>query len=140
MKAKKFLKQLEKLDTLIKNKLIEREQWKSVATGITAQTGGERVQSSGSQQKMADAVHRYIDLETEINRCIDKLIDARQEVIAVIEQLNAIEYDLLHKLYVQHIPLDEVADKFDKSYSWVTTVHGRALRNVQTILDERGED
>ena len=35
MKAKVFLGQLEKLDKIIENKLIEREQWKAVALGVT---------------------------------------------------------------------------------------------------------
>ena len=136
-KAKDFLRQLKKLDKMIENKMIEKEQWKAIATGTTAQMGGERVQTSGSQQKMADAVGTYIDIEEDINRCIDKLIDAKQEVISVIEQLNATEYDILHKIYVQYITLDDVAEMYDKTYSWVTTVHGRALKRVNQILNER---
>lgn len=137
MEAKKFLKQLEKLDRMIENKLAEKQQWKAIATGTTASIGGERVQSSGSQQKMADAVSRYVDIEREIDEQIDKLIDTKQDVISVIEQLNTIEYDLLHKVYVQYIKLYEVPDIFGKTYSWATTVHGRALKKVQKILDER---
>lgn len=137
MNAKKFLMQLKKWELMIRNKLIEKERWKSIAMNTTAKMGGERVQSSGSQQKMADAVDKYVDMETEINRCIDSLIDARNDVISVIEKLNATEYDLLHKIYVQYIPLYEIPDILDKSYSWVTTVHGRALKNVQKILDDR---
>ena len=147
MKAKAFLGQLEKLDKIIENKLIEVEQWKSIALGVTG--GGElvkvngilqkmeKVQSSGNPQKMADAIARYVDIEAEINKCIDRLIDVKNDVINVIEQLNPTEYDLLHKVYVQHITLYEVSDLYDKSYSWVTTVHGRALKNVQRILDRR---
>ncbi len=150
MKAKDFLKQPEKLDKMIKNKMIEKEQWKSIAMGTTS--GGqsvkingvlhnmEKVQSSGSQQKMADAVSRYIDIEAEIDQFIDRLIDTKKDVISVIEQLNAIEYDLLHKVYVQYITLDDVACLYDKTYSWATTVHGRALKNVQNILNEREKD
>lgn len=137
MDAKKFLQQLKKLDYMITNKIIEKEQWMTIATGTTAQMGGERVQSSGSQQKMADAVGKYIDMEKEIDRIIDELVDTRQDVINVIETLNATEYDLLHKIYVQYMTLDDVADLYEKSYSWVTTVHGRALKNVQKILDSR---
>jgi len=137
MEAKKFLKQLEKLDLMITNKLAEKQQWKAIATGTTASIGGERVQSSGSQQKMADAVSRYIDIEREIDEQIDKLIDTKQDVISVIEQLKPIEYDILHKIYVQYIKLYEVPDIYGKTYSWATTVHGRALKNVQAILDER---
>ena len=137
MNAKDFLKQIKKLDAMITNKLIEKEQWKAMATGTTAQMGGERVQSSSSQQKMADAVARYVDIEKEIDSIIDTLVDTRLEVVNTIEKLNATEYDLLHKIYVQHMTMDEVAIVCDKSTSWVTTVHGRALKNVQDILDAK---
>lgn len=137
MNARNFLKQPKKLDKMIENKLIEKEQWKSIATGTTAQMGGERVQSSGSQQKMADAIARFIDIEKEIDECIDNLVDTKNDVIAVIEQLNASEYDLLHKVYVQFLTLQEVADLYEKSISWAKTIHKRGLKNVQRILDER---
>ena len=135
--AQVFLEQLKKLDCMIENKLIEKEQWKAIATGTTTHSEGERVQSSGSQQKMADAVCKYIDIEKDIDRYIDKLIDTKQDVISVIEQLNTIEYDLLHKHYVQYLTFDEIADMYGKSRSWATTVHGRALANVKIILNER---
>ena len=76
-----------------------------------------------------------MDIENEINASIDLLIDKRNEVLRVIEQLNTTEYDLLHKIYVQYKPFYDVADEYQKSYSWVTTVHGTALKNVQKILD-----
>lgn len=138
--AKKYLKQLKRLDTMITNKLIEKEQWKAISMGTTAQMGGERVQASGSQQKMADAVCKYIDIEKEVDACIDRLIDTKKDVISVIEQLNTTEYDLLHKVYVQYITLEDVANMYGKSYTWVTTVHGRALKAVQDILDSRKVD
>lgn len=135
--AKKYLKQLKRLDTMIANKIIEKEQWKAISMSTTAQMGGERVQASGSQQKMADAVCKHIDIEKEVDACIDRLIDTKKDVISVIEQLNTTEYDLLHKVYVQYITLEDVANMYGKSYTWVTTVHGRALKAVQDILDGR---
>ena len=135
--AQYFLKNLKKLDNMIQNKLIEKEQWKALALGTTASLGGERVQSSGCQQKMADAVNRYIDIEREIDQCIDALVDAKKDVINVIEQLEAKEYDLLHKVYIQDITLEDVADMYGRTYSWSSSTHGRALANVQRILDER---
>ena len=137
MKAIDYLKQLKKLDMMISNKLIEVEQWKAIASGTTAQMGGDRVQTSSSQQKMADAVCRYIDLEHDINRSIDRLVNKRKEIIGVIEQLNAVEYDVLHRHYVQYQDLREIADAYSRSYSWATSVHGTALVNVGKVLDER---
>lgn len=152
MDKKVFLNQLKKLDAMIENKMIEREQWKAIAEGVTA--GGtsvivldkkgkqqlhnmEKVQSSGNPQKMADAIHKMIEIDDEIDLCIDKLIDAKKDVLSVIEKLPAAEYDIIHKIYVQHLNLYEVAALSDRSYSSITTLHGRALKMVQNILDER---
>lgn len=137
MKAKDYLKQLQKLDKLIENKLAEKDQWRAIATSTTQQMSADRVQSSGNPQKMADAVCKIIEIESEIDACVDRLVDIKKEVINTLERLNPTEYDLLHKVYVQYMTFDEVAGKKGKSYSWVTTVHGRALKNVQNMLDER---
>lgn len=147
VKAKEYLHQVEKLDSMIHNKQIEVEQWRYIAMGSGSFTEGERVQSSGNQQKMADAVARYIDIETQINADIDRYVDIKKQVIRTIEQLPAGEYDLLHKVYIgvvedsctKYLTLDEVAAMKGRSYTWATTLHGRALASVQKILDERGD-
>lgn len=138
MNAKEFLRQIKKLDRLIENKLIEIQRWKDIANNTTATLSGERVQSSGNPQKIADAICRYIDLEREINQDIDELVEAKKDVIGVIEQLNATEYDIIHKIYVQYLTLEDVADAYDRTYSWATTIHGRALKHIQNILNKRG--
>lgn len=137
MKAKDYLDQVEKLDTIIQNKLIERAQWKDVALGVTARSDGERVQASGSKNKLGDAVAKAVDIEAEIDALIDRLVDVKRDIIATIEQLNTTEYDVLHKRYIQHLSYVEIADAKCRDYNWVTTVHGRALKNVQAIIDER---
>ena len=150
MKAKEYLLQVKKLDRMIENKLDEVVHWKNLAEITTANIESERVQSSGSKQKMEEAVCRYLSMESEINAVIDELVDARQEIIETIELLNADEYDLLYKMYVGirnvrrndifetiYLTLDEVAAVKDKSKRWAASVHGRALVNLQKVLDER---
>lgn len=137
MRAKDYLNQISKIDRLIENKIAEMEHWKAIATGTTAYSECDRVQSTGSMEKMADAVARYLDMEGEINADIDRLIDKKQEVISTIEQLNVDEYDILHKIYVQFKTFQEVAAEKGKSYSWVTSKHGRGLANLQRILEGR---
>lgn len=138
MKAKDFLNQLKKLDKLITNKLIEIEQWKEIACATASQSmDTDRVQTSGASDKIGNAVSIYTDIQAEINKTIDELIDKKKDVISVLEQLNATEYDLMHKIYVQYLTFNEVANTSENSYSWVTTTHGRALKSVQRILDER---
>lgn len=144
--AKKYLSNVSKLDKMIANKMIEKEQWEAVAEGSTVCSEGERVQSSGNPQKMADAVCQIVMIEEEIL----KLIKEKQDIIRTIELLPATEYDILHKMYIGilvdnekgkkitvYMTLEEVAEEYMMSYSWASTMHGRGIKKVQDILDER---
>ena len=138
MDAKEFLRQPEKLDVLIKNKLIEQQQWRDIAMGITANMDGERVQSSGTKNKMGDAVERCVDMEAEISSLVDKLIEIKKEVVQTIERLySPIEYDVLHKRFIQYKTLQEIADEYKKDYGWAKSTCKRAVRHVQVLLDEK---
>ena len=110
-----------------------------MATKTTQASEGERVQTSGSGQRMADSVGKYVQIEKEIDEAIDCYINKKMEVISTIEQLNFQEYDILHKVYIQGLKLYDVAEIYGKTYSWVTQLHGIALKNLQRILDKRCE-
>jgi hypothetical protein len=134
--AQLFLEAVEKQEAVIKNKLIEKQQWKDIAMGITASMEGERVKSSGTKSKLSDAIDKCVDIETEIDDLIDKLIDLKKEVTAVIEQVQSpTEYNLLHMRYIQYIPLKDIAEKWHTEYTNVTTAHGKALKKVQEIRE-----
>jgi hypothetical protein len=153
--AQIHLERVERIDTVIKNKLIERDQWRDVALGITAcaesvmvERNGrrelhkmEKVQSSARPSKMADAIDKVVDMEAEINALIDRLIDTKREVVHIIERVDSpVEYDLLHRRYIQYQSLQEIADHYRKEYTWATTTHGRALKSVEMILKGGGND
>ena len=136
--AQEYLEQVEKCDSMIKNKLIEQQQWMDIALGITANMDGERVQASGAKSKMANAIDKCVDMEAEIDSLVDKLIDLMKDVIQTIEAVHSTsEYNVLHMRYIQFKSLQEIADHYDRDYTWVTTTHGRALKSVEAVLIER---
>ena len=135
MKAKEYLMQIKKLDRLVENKLVELEQWKALATSVTQQLTPDKVQTSGNQQKMADAVCKIIEIEAELDVCIDRLVDTRKEITKTLERLNAGYYDILHKVYVQGQTLDEYALHNGKTYGWAKKKNSRALKRLQNVLD-----
>jgi hypothetical protein len=138
--AQKYLERVEKADAVISNKLVEQQMWRDLALGITANMGGERVQSSGDASKMAEAINKCVDVESEINVLIDRLIETKKDVIQTIEKLDSpIEYNILHMRYIQFKDLQSIADHYKKEYGWATTTHGRAIANVQKILEGRSE-
>jgi len=138
MDAREYLEQVGKIDRLIENKLIEKEQWRSIALGTSASgSDGDRVQSSGSKEKMADAVIKIIEIEEEIDELVDKLVDTKQDVIRTIERLDSISYDILHKRYIQGKDLYEICDLYGRPVPSIKRKQGKALKQVQTLLNER---
>ena len=135
MKAKAYLQQVSKIESLIKNKMLEAQKWKDCAVATNAPIGEIHVQTSGNKQRVSDAVANYIDIEADIKADIRRLINKRQEIIHVLEQLKTAEYDVLYKLYVQGMTLQEIADYADRSYRWAVNIHYKGLISVQNILD-----
>ena len=135
MKAKAYLMQIQKLDLMIENKMAEKARFQGMARNTSPSYGGERVQTTRNPHRMEDAICDYIDIDREIDRRIDEFVDTKNKIIQIIEKLDASEYDLLHKHYVQYMDLQVIADKKGKSYSWATSLHGLALKHVQVILD-----
>ena len=140
--AQIFLERVEKIESVIENKLIEQRQWRELAECITANMDGERVQTSKTTQStMANAVLNCVVMEEEIAKAVEKLIEEKQKVTQTIEKLySPTEYRILHMRYIQHINLVDIADRLDREYTWVTTTHGRALKHLQNILDRRADN
>lgn len=138
--AQVFLERVEMVDTLVENKLIEKRQWRDLALSITANMDGERVKSSSTTtSRMENAVINCIAVEDEIAAAVEKLIAEKKRVVGVIEKLySPTEYRILHMRYIQYMSLTDIAEKLDREYTWVTTVHGRALKHVQELLEGEG--
>jgi hypothetical protein len=138
MTAKEKLSQIKDLDTLIQHKTAEKLYWETVtwelATNVTSNMDGERVQSSGSKQRMADTVDSGLDRIRRFEKQIAELYAKMDALIAIIDGLPEEYSDILHKVYVQYMSLKEVAASRHESYSWVATNHGRALKMVSDIL------
>lgn len=132
MSAEEYLQRIEKIKTMIHNKQIEVSEWKDKAKGNTGQAEGERVQSSGDKQKMANAVNTYADIEKEIEVLQAEL----NAIIKTIERLPAKQYDVLHKFYFQGMSISCIAEEKNKSRHWAYGHYKKALKGVENILKE----
>lgn len=137
--AQVFLESYEMDKVKMECKLAERQYWNDLSLCITGQMGGERVQSSGAKDKMAQARDVCIEKEAEILFQVKALAERQSEVTGVLDQMtNPIEYMLLHQKYIQCKQLKVIADNFKADYTWATTCHGRALKSVEAILERVG--
>ena len=138
MKAINYLKQIKIMDAKINADIEELTSLETLATRTTSVLGGDRVQSSGSQQKMADSVAKIVDLREQINAEIDRFIDYKQEARELISVCDAECITLISKRYFQFKTWESIAVDMNFTYQWVSGgLHQKALAQVQKALDER---
>ena len=137
LKAQEFLEQYKTQQTIIASCWEEAERWKDIAHSVTGCTDGIRVQSSGSKQKMADAVISYSDIEADIKQRIAEAKAIQNKIVKTIARLKEPEYYVLHGVYILGKQFKEVAASRTPSMSksWATSVHGTALVHLQQLLD-----
>lgn len=137
MTAKEYLMQVVRADRMIDNKLHEIEGLRRMAVSITSalKDTGECGGSGGSSDKVGNMVSKIIDMEYELDREIDKLVDLKREVMSVIDQLESTKCEILYKRYLQNKTWEKIAVETGYSYVWVCKLHGRALQDVERILN-----
>lgn len=139
--AKRYLQQIRRLDTKINRDVEELHRLKAMTTKITPTLKPDVVSGSGTQDKLAEAMSKIIDLEAEINREIDCFVDARKAVTATIDKVeDARLHTVLNMRYVQFKTWEQIACYMGRSYQWVCKLHGTALQVVEKIIENSGEN
>lgn len=133
--VKSYLKQIRLYDTHIHTKLEELSQLKESITKITTTLKADVVSSSGSQDKLGDAVAKIVDLQNEINADIDRFVDAKKEVSSVLEKVDdPDQLQVLERRYVLFETFEQIAYEMNMTYRNVCYIHGKALLSVKAIL------
>ena len=80
---------------------------------------------------MADAVEKIIDLEHEINRDIDRLVDLKRDMVKVIKAVDNTEYQTLLELrYLCFKTWEQIAITMGYSERSIYNLHEAALKNI----------
>ena len=133
MHAIEYIEQIEMLDNLIENKMAKAAEWREKAISLGGFSSAGRVQESKDPHKAENIRIKYMEIEAEAK----KLEAKRDSIIKTIELLPPIEYDILYKYYVLHIPFKAISIDKKRSYSWVMQNRNKALSHLQSILDKR---
>ncbi len=140
MTAKQYLRQVRRLDDIVNAKLEQVTELRSLATKMTSTPRLDAVQSSGEQDKISAVVAKIVDLEHDINRTVDELIDLKAEAIVMIDSIPNDDYRLLLTLrYLNFKTWEQIAVDMNYSYQWVHVLHSRALINFGEMFPEKFE-
>lgn len=132
MKPKERMQQIDIANRMIENKQEEIMRLHDLATRVTVSVENERVQASGSKDRMADIVCAATDLEAELEKDINHLIKLRKEIMQEIDALENIDMiDLMYKRYFQCKKWELIAEELHMSYRNVIRLHGKALKKLE---------
>jgi DNA-directed RNA polymerase specialized sigma24 family protein len=133
MDARKYLGRLQFLDSKIAEDRERVKRLKEQAESRTSNPSPDKVQSSGSQSRQADAICEWVVLEQQI--AVDE--EKRDEIIDTIGCLPHPENVIIYKVYRYDKSLKEISREVHLSYSAVAKRHTSGLSKVQKILDKR---
>lgn len=136
MTAKEYLQQAFRIDQRINGKLEMVARLRESATKVTSNISDMPRSSSPNLQTMETTVAKLVDLEEEINRDVDALVDLKREIMQTIGQLEKPEHQMiLESRYLCYKSWEQIALEMNVQIRWVYRLHGRALSALEQKLN-----
>lgn len=135
MTAKEYLQQLQRLNTMINQKIKELDDLRSMSTSVGSfDYSKDRVQTSPSgDAPFTKIVNKIVTLDEEINREIDSYVDEKYRIINQIQALqNPVHIQVLYKRYVEFKRLEVISVELNYTYQYTRELHGYALKAFET--------
>ena len=128
MKAKEYLSQAYRIDQRINNKLDQVASLNDLAEKATTTLTGMPKNPNRAVSSMENIVVKIVDLQSEIDRDIDRLIVLKQEYISVIKAVTSTEHQTLLELrYLCFKTWEQIAIDMGYTMRHVYRIHDDAL-------------
>ena len=131
MTARDYLSQAYRLDQRINSKLEQVESLNELATKVSSTLTGMPKNPNSATSTMADTVTKIIALQAEINNDIERLVDLKREMVAVIKAVSNTERQTLLELrYLCFKTWEQIAVEMNYTVRNVHLLHKEALKAV----------
>ena len=138
MTAKEYLKRYRTLNAYIDCKLEEVAQLRELSTRISPTAMFDR--NGNVSDKVGRTAAKIVDLEREIDREVDELVEMRKEIEETISKIEDIDIrTVLEYRYINGFSWRRIAYTMHYSEDHVTCyLHRKALRAVDEIINING--
>lgn len=131
MTAKEYLNQAFYLDRRINSKLDMLATFREMAAKTTGVMQDDVVSHTRNVHALEDTVAKIVDMQSEINMEIDRLVNTKQEILRTIQEVQKPDYQMLLELrYICFRSWEEIADRLCCTVSNVYKMHAKALQEV----------
>ena len=137
MGIKEELKDLRVISKIIDSKNRQLVQLKRYCTTIKSFDYSKEKIYGGKKQDFSDTVDKIIDLENEINKDIDDLIDKKTKMNEFIKSvLSGNEYAVIQMRYFEELNWLEIAIKLNYTEINIYKIHGKALFKLNKVYSK----
>ena len=131
MTAKEYLGQAFRLDQRINSKLEQVMSLRDLATKATSTLSDIAPSGTRNVHQMEDIIVKIVDLENEINRDIDALVDLKREMVSVIKSVANPEYQTILELrYLCFRTWEQIAVDMNYSIQHIYRLRDKALKEI----------
>lgn len=138
MTAKEYLLQLQRLNTMIDQKIKELVDLRSVSMGIGCVDYSKNKTKTvpSGEAPFVKIIDKMVDLDEEIGNEIDAFVDKKHDIINQIQGLRKHKHiEILYKHYVEYKRLEVIAVEMNFTYQYIVELHGHALKDFQKTYE-----
>lgn len=132
MTVKEYLRQAYRLDQKISSDLEEVALLREMVSSVSSPQMTERVQTSrNTDAPFVRALEKIMDLEEQINKEIDLLMELKKEIRIVITTVEDTDERMVLKYrYVHNYTWEQIGNELHADARTVRRWHGKALQHV----------
>jgi hypothetical protein len=136
--AKEYLSQAYRIDRRIDSKIEQVQSLRDLAEKATSTLTDMPRSSTPNIHRMEDVITKMMDLESEINAELLRLIDVKHEIVTIINCVENRELQILLELrYLCFKTWEQIAVELHFDLRWVHRLHNKALNEVTAIRHSR---
>lgn len=133
---KEYLLGYQRINQRVNCLLLEQQRWRELATRVSPNLSG--MPRGGGGGGTQGAISKIVDLETEINAEIDKLVEKRKEIEGIIRAVeDSTLQTLLEYRYINGKKWEEIALMMGYDYRYILKIHGKALSLLPSDLGKK---
>lgn len=130
--AKKYLSQAFGLNQRIESKLGQIEELHDLANKATVTYSDMPKNPNKGHSRMEDCICKIIDLESEINQDMIKLVELKKDIIGRIKAVESTEFQTVLELrYLSYMRWEEIAIELGYGIDNVFRLHRNALDEIK---------
>lgn len=135
MTVKEYLMQIKNLNDFINSKCREKKQLHSDLMTLQSVKLGDKVKSSVSVDSMQRTIEKIDDMEKEIDKEIDNLVDLKYEVRQNINKLSDNRFKtVLIDYYINGLTFNQISDNMSYCKRHIERIYGNALDELRNLL------